>query len=255
MLRNPDPARRIAGRLLVVTAIVAALPLTAGRAVNYVDVPATPRPVAAPRATPAVAPLASAAVVTAAQPVAVARPVAPVRAAVPARTRVRSDDNLSISGDLITIDGVTKRWEDLTPAEKTRVRAAVAKANEALSKTHIDQAKILQDLAHVPDQAQIAELQRHLAQTQTEIETSVRRMQARAARVRAAGGDPDHLEQVILEKMQSVRPVDLTAASRALAAVDRQKIAADVANAEASIEKAKAELARLQARMDSDQQR
>jgi hypothetical protein len=41
--------------------------------------------------------------------------------------------------------------------------------------------------------------------------------------------------------------------SRALANIDRDKIAAGVAGAQQSMEKAKAELARLQARIDADQ--
>ena len=51
------------------------------------------------------------------------------------------------------------------------------------------------------------------------------------------------------------RRAELRAASRALAGVDRDKIGADVAGAQASMEAAKAELARLQARMDAERQR
>jgi hypothetical protein len=78
---------------------------------------------------------------------------------------------------------------------------------------------------------------------------------AGAPRQRAAAPTPDHLEQAIRATLQSVQAVDLGAASRALATVDRDKIAADVAGARASMEAAKAELARLQARIDSDQRR
>ena len=44
MLTNPTAGRRLSGRLMVLATVVVALPLTATRAVNYVDlpVPATP---------------------------------------------------------------------------------------------------------------------------------------------------------------------------------------------------------------------
>lgn len=251
MLRNPNPARRIAGRLLVATAIIAALPLTAGRAVNYVDVPTARAPVAAPRATPAVAPLASAAVVAAAQPVSAPRPVAIVPPAARPQARPAARDDLTITGDRIVIDGVTKRWDDLTPEEKARVRAAVAKATQALATTHIDQARIAQDLANIPDAARMAELQRQLARSRDQVSQALRRMQAEAARARADGRTPDQLEAAIEQKLRSLQSVDLTAAV-AIANIDRQKIERDVTNAQASIEAAKAELARIQARIDAD---
>jgi hypothetical protein len=260
MLRSSNPKRRIAGRLLVITAIAAALPLTAGRAVHYVDIPAAAvRTVVAPRVTPAVAPPASAAVV-AAQPVAAAKAArlalaSVTAAAAPASApRVDSRDNLTINGDLVTIDGVTKRWEDLNPAEKARVRSAVAKARQALANTHIDQARIAQDLARIPDQAQVAELQQRLARIQAGVADSVRTMDDQAARDRAEGREADQLEEAVRATLRSAQAVDLSAASRAVAKIDRQKIAADVANAQASVDAAKAELARIQARIDADQQ-
>jgi beta-lactamase regulating signal transducer with metallopeptidase domain len=57
MLSNPPAARRVAGRLLVVTALAAALPLTATRAINYVDSPA-PNEFAQPTLVTTATPLA-----------------------------------------------------------------------------------------------------------------------------------------------------------------------------------------------------
>lgn len=252
MLESSNRTQRLAGRLLVATAIAVALPLTASRAVDYVDVaapPAAPAPVTAPKAlmdlagvTPPVQPVAPASV----------RPVA-AAAVAPAAVAFDRDDNLTISGDLITIDGKTTRWEELTPAEKTRVRSAVAKARAALAKTHIDEAKIMRDVAAIPDHVRMGELQRQLARSQAEISEAVRRMDAKTAAARAAGRDPDQLEAAIRATLQSVQTIDMQNASRALASIDRDKIAGDVAGAQQSMEKAKAELARLQPRMDADQ--
>jgi beta-lactamase regulating signal transducer with metallopeptidase domain len=94
MLRISNPGRRLAGRVLVMSAIAAALPLTASRAVDYVNAPSAPRPVAAPHATPAVAPLASA-------PVAAAQPVPSAKAAavVPVSAAVRAESQVQLQTD------------------------------------------------------------------------------------------------------------------------------------------------------------
>jgi bla regulator protein BlaR1 len=297
MLRNPNPNRRMIGSLMVVTVIAGALPLTAGRAVHYVDIPAAPRPVVAPPVAAAVAPLASAAVV-AAQPVANAPEPRPALAATadprpsPSKFDVKLDDGRHLSilatpvtastynvisadgqhfvlnsaaepkqfeirgnGETYVIDGQAKRWDELTPNEKIEVRRAVAKASEALARTRVDQARIAQDIARIPNEAQMVQLQQQLARTQTSLAASVRRMDEQAARARAMGRQPDQLEAAIRATLESVQAIDLQVATRALAHVDRQKIAADVANAQASMDAAKAELARVQARIDADQQR
>lgn len=294
MLRSSNPTRRIAGRLLVVTGIAAALPLTASSAVDYVDVPApaiSTAPVsmhttsavptrsslfaAAPRMTVSVVP--AAALTAQAQPISATIPVTSIAAAPTAVQPVRasepeaaaltaaavapvettawhdSDTNISIHDDLVTIDGVTKRWEDLTPAEMARVRAAVAKARASLAKTHIDQAQLMRDVASIPDQRRIAEIQNNLARAQANIANSIRRIDERAARDRAAGRSPDQLDAAIRSVLQSAQGRDLQAGWKALANIDRQKIAGEVAGAQGSIEAAKAELARIQARIDADQ--
>jgi bla regulator protein blaR1 len=257
MLRTSNPARRLAGRLLVVTGIAAALPLTASRAVDYVDVAAPPPPVLA---SAPVSGIHEPTVVMAAEAPTRSRPTAAVlSASVAAAPRQGpapvARDGITINDDRVTIDGVTKRWEDLAPAEKERVRSAVAKARASLAKTHIDEARLMAELAAMPDRARLAELQGELARSHANIDQAVRRMQAEEARARASGRDPDQLEQAIRATLQSVQAVDLGAASRALAGVDRDKIGADVAGAQASMEAAKAELARLQARMDAERQR
>ncbi len=243
MLHNPSQSRRIAGRLLIVTAVVVALPLTAGRAIAYVDVPA---PILAPIPS-AVQPPAAAAVL-AAQSSAAPAPVT--------RQPERStefDGDLTINDDRVTIDGQTKRWEDLTPAERSRIAAAVSKARSSLANVHLDQEKLARDLANIPDEARMEQIQRDVAGTKAQIADSMPKMDEAAARDRAAGRAPDSLNAAIREKLASVQNIDLTEASRALANIDRDKIAAEVSGAGQAMEKAKAELESIQARIDADQ--
>jgi beta-lactamase regulating signal transducer with metallopeptidase domain len=264
MLRSPTPTRRAIGRLLILTVAAAAMPLTASRAVEYVITPAPPTPaVAATRVLPPVAAMGA----TVSQMAEPQRATAPTHPAATVYDVTASDgqhfavsDNhdhfngdLTINEDYVTIDGKKKRWEDLTPAERARAREAVAKARTALANSHFDEAKMMRDLAKVPDKARVAEIQRQLAGTRADLAESVGRMQEEAARARAAGRAPDALEAAIAERLQSVQDVDFEAASRALAGIDSKKIAADIAGAQDSMERAKAELERIQARLDADQ--
>jgi len=250
MLRIPTPNRRLAGRLMVVAAIAAALPLTASRAVKYLDLPA--RTAGQDSAKSAPVGLVPAVALAAAQPQA---PDVVQAAARPVPESPRYEGDISISGDLITIDGRTKRWEDLTSAERARVRAAVATARSALDQTHFDVAKVRESLAAIPSPEQIGEIQRKLARSQASLAESVRKLDEDAAKARAAGRQPDELQNAIRNLLNSVQTVDLQNASRAVANIDREKIAAEVAQAPESIEKAKAELARMQAKIDADRPR
>lgn len=254
MLRSPSSSRRIAGRLLIVAATAAALPLTASHAVEYVIRPEAAAP--AVRAVPAAGVVPAAAALGAVQAVAPAEPASAITPS--SRHDVTSsgapagfDADLTINEDRVTIDGRTKRWEDLTPAERTRVEAAVAKARTALSRAHFDQAKAMRDLANVPDQARIARVQRELADKNAKIAESIERMDAEAAEARASGHEPDRLEAAVRERLQSLQNVDLEAASRSLASIDREKIASQIAEAQESMQRAKAELDRVQAKIDA----
>jgi bla regulator protein blaR1 len=284
MLRSSNPSGRFAGRLMIVTGIAVALPLTASRAVEYVDVsvpvtpaapavthqiatapslhavpgvlPASSHPaVAAPRVVPAAASVRMQAA-TMPQPAAAALPVSAAAAVAPVGRAAwhDSDGNISIHDDLVTIDGVTKRWEDLTPAEKARVRAAVAAAAKALAGVHIDQGQISRALAAMPDQLRLAELQRELARTQAWAAEN-----AEAARRSVAAVDWRRVSQSTADARRSVAAVDwrrvsqsLADAKRSVAAVDWQRVSRSAAGAQQSVENAKVELDRIQARIDAE---
>lgn len=241
MLRTANPARRFAGLTVVVAATAITLPLTASRAIEYVDVqkpvtssapvsPAIPTPV-----TPAAVPAAT-------------------TAPSPPRAKLYGHDSLSIDGDLITIDGQTKRWEDLTPAEKTRVRAAVAEARTALENTHIDGEQIMRDVAAATSKIDLGELQRNLAQSKAGVDEAIRGIDESAPYIRASGQDPEQMKNTVRVALESVRGIDVEAIKHAVSAVDQQKLAQSLAGAEQSVRKAKADLDRLDAKMRADEQ-
>ena len=67
-----------------------------------------------------------------------------------------------------------------------------------------------------------------------------------------AGVEPDAIEATVAKALQSVQSVDVQSIQRSLAKIDRGKIAQDVAGAQKSVDKARVELDRLQARIDAD---
>jgi hypothetical protein len=231
---------------MVVSAIAIALPLTASRAVEYLDV-AVPAPAvrAVPAAAPSIAPAATPVVPAAA---AVIQPVTPARPAPPTSGPILNDDNMTIDEDRVVIDGKTKRWEDLTPDERVRVRAAVEKARAALANTHIDEARIRESLRNVPDRKHIEEIQREVARAQANAAMAANNININSTDLRRWGVDPVQLQASIQTALRSVQGIDMSA----LATIDRDKIAADVSGAQQSMEKAKAELARIQARLDAE---
>lgn len=246
MLRTANPARRLAGRAIILAATAIALPLTASRAIEYVDVQAPP-------ASPAAAEIVPAAPARL-MPASIAAQAAQPSPAAPAPRVYVSDRDISINGDLITIDGQAKRWEDLTPAEKSRVRSVVAEARAALENTHIDREKIMRDVAAATDKIDLDELQRNLAQSKAGVADAIRGIDESAAYIRASGQDPEQLKTTVREALESVRGIDVEAIKRSVAAIDQQKLAQSLAGAEQSMQKAKADLDRLDAKMRADNQ-
>jgi beta-lactamase regulating signal transducer with metallopeptidase domain len=237
MLRSPRPAGRLAGRLIVAGAIAVALPLTASRAVDYIDVPApeAAMPAVAPavKATPALAAKVAA-------PATVARPAtvaAPILAAAPAPARVAgSEESITMSDDRITIDGQTRRWEELTPAQKARVRDGVAKARAGLAKAHVGRERALREVGDAMARIRLNhdELGR-LAETNARIAETMRRLD-----------DPKF--RAILQS----QAINVAAIQRSIKAIDEQKIAASLAKADEAMRSAEAELDRLEVRTRAD---
>ena len=241
MLTNTTAGKRATGKLLIVTAVALAMPLTATRAIEYIDVP-TPTAPKAP-AAPA-APLVPA--VSAMQPIA---PVAPTPPVPPA-----SNMSLQAGENTVTINGQVKRWEDLTPAEKQHVRSEIAKARAELSRHKIDRAEIEREVREALEDAKVnkEELRRDLAEARIEIDQAMREIDANAAHLRRAGHDPEVIKAQVRASLKAVEAIDVEAITRqALASVDPAAIAASVASAEAAMAAAEAELERIEVQVET----
>jgi len=249
MLTTPTAGRRFAGRLAVVTAVAVASPLTATRAIEYVDkvVPAAPT---AASIAPATAPAPT-------TPVAPAAPLAPVAAVAPAAP-VAPDHPRSLRFDndgTIYINGRSKRWSELTRAEKDECRRAVAEAKQELARTHIDRDEIQRDVREALQDAKFdqEELRRDLAEARREIDRAVRQVDRHAVNIRRSGQDPERIKATIRESLRSVEAIDVEGIRRqALASVDQRAIDASVAAAEASIGQAKDQIDRIEDQFEDD---
>ncbi|QIK96422.1 hypothetical protein G7076_08190 [Sphingomonas sp. HDW15A] len=235
MLSSPNSKRRFTGKALIAVTAIAVLPLTATWATLYVD-PAAP--------TAPIAPVAPAAVQSAPQaPMAPEAPVAPVAPVAP----------MQVNGENITINGQTKRWQDLTPAEREQVRRDIAKARAELANTKIDRAEIDREVREAMAEVQKnkQEMARDLAEARIDVTQAMREIDANAAEIRRAGQDPEKIKAQVRASLKAVEAIDIEAITRkALASVDPQVIAASLAAAEASIAQAEAEIERLESRLE-----
>ena len=227
MLSNPTAGRRLTGRMMVLAAIGVALPLTATRAIHYVDVPAPLKAVVAPAAVPAIAAVT-------AKPASVASPV-------------------NISDDKVIINGQTKRWQDLTQAEKAEVRRSIAQARAEISK--INHEEIQREVREAMNEARINqdEMRRELASARAEVDQAMREIDANAAEIRRSGQDPEQIKAIVRSSLKAVEAIDVQAITRsAMVSVDPAVINAALAAAEAGLEKAEAELERVEEANERD---
>ena len=242
MLTNPTAGRRLTGRLLVLATVAIALPLTATRAINYIDLPA-----------PAEPPAPSTPVIAAAQPAPVAAPAPVIAPAAPAP----GARPLHIQGDgKIMINGQTKEWRDLTPEEKAEIHQSIAEAKEELKRTRIDRAEIERDIREAMEDVKIdqEELKRDLAEARAEVERAMQEIDSDAVEIRRSGQDPEKIKAQVRESMKAVEKIDVEAITRqALASVDHKQISASIAAAEASIARAQQELEQLEIRYRDDE--
>lgn len=229
MLSNPSSGRRLSGRILLVATVAVALPLTATRAIQYVDVPMLNAPSVEKPAS--LAPIA--AVASVAQPEKVAAE--------------RRHSNLSINDGMVTMNGQTKRWKDLTPAEKAEVRKSLAEARAELAR--INNGEIQREVQSAMREARMnrEDMQRELAQARIEVDEAMREIDAHSAELRRAGQDPEQIKATVRASLKAVEAIDVEKITRdAMASVDPATINAAMAAAQAGLAKAEAELERAE---------
>ena len=110
--------------------------------------------------------------------------------------------------DTVTINGLTKRWEDLTPQERARIRADIAKARQDI-KREMDRlphelAKAQREMARFRN----GEFQREMAKAREDIRRSMQEVDRETRHLRAAGVDPDEIRAELRNAHKSLDDVE-----------------------------------------------
>ena len=241
MTLNASKRTRTIGFTLVGAALFLALPLSASRAIEYVDVPA---PAAPQKPTPPNAPTAPAApsLLLAAQAVPPAPPAAPMPPVAPSNVTRLSIDN----DDTVTINGVTKRWEQLTPQERAQIRRDIANAradlNRELARLPQEMARAQRDMAKFRN----GEFQREMARAREDVRRAMQEVERETRNLHHSVIDREALRAELRESLAQIERIDVDKITReALASVDMEKIRADMANAGKSLDDIDARLDRL----------
>ncbi|RZV51293.1 MAG: hypothetical protein EX258_03970 [Sphingomonadaceae bacterium] len=251
---------RHAGTAAIAATLVVGLPLTATKAVEYVDRPAAPAAPAAATApaapTAVIAPNAPAAPVAPAAPLAptapiliegVPTPVIAPRAPRPPRAPMVpvAANSWTAHPHTISNDGKTNEWKDLTPEEKAEVRAELAEAKremrEAIRELRQERREIRSAQSDTRRELLVdrEEMRRDLDEARREIRLELRNLDR-------SGGDPEkvRIQKIALtEALHNLENMDMEKViNEAMASVDWDQIDAQMARAEADMERAIAKM-------------
>ena len=221
---------RTFGYALVAGAALLALPLTASKAIDYLDVPAV-APVPSRPAATAIAEVPAVPAIVAMQ-VAVAAPTSPEPVASPTR-----QSEFDMKTDRIIIDGVTKRWEDLTPAERSRIRADIAKARQEMQRGMADFSKDMARASQEMARFRNGEFKRDMDRARADMQRALREVDAQSAVLKTQGIDHERMKGDLIKAMDELSRMDIgKVVSDAMSAVDMAKVQADLARAGQSLD-------------------
>ena len=254
MLTRPSSNRRLAGNTLIAVAAATALPATASWATRYVDVAAPPatvagaEPIAAslPHAsavlTPEAAMIAAPASATASEPA--YQENADGTVTLPGGVRLGRDSTAFFANDDILINGKVKRLEQLTPAERSKIRAVILKSQRDLARDRAELPKELAEAQREADRARGGELKREHLRDIEDMRRDLADIDSEAAEMRAEGEDPEKRKAEILRDIREAEATDIDREIReAIAEADPRK-------REAELRAEEQQMARMLARLD-----
>ncbi|MGH6658325.1 MAG: hypothetical protein ACREBM_01605, partial [Sphingomicrobium sp.] len=248
---------RTIGFGLVGGAVLAALPLTATWAVVYVDAGDS----AAPAPSAPVQPVARAQTVAVSAPITAA--LAPSAALAPAAApgpsmHTDSDGSLVLPGgvkldkgstaffddDRVFINGKVMRLDQATRAERSELRAAIAKSLRSLERERAQLPRHLAAARRELERIRNGDLKREILGDREDLRRDLAEIVAEAAELRANGEDPEKRKAEILKDLREAEAIDIDKEIRqAIEEVNPDKIIAELRNDEEQMK-------RMQARLD-----
>lgn len=246
MTTSIDPRARKLGFLFIGAGLLVGVPLTATRAVNYVDkvapaVPVTPTVHAA--MTVPVTPAAPSAAALPSPRVAAATTIQSMQAVpttnadgsvkLPGGVTLGKGDVAFLANDQIIINGKVKRLEDLTRAERAQLRANVARSQADLKQERAELPSRLAEARQELDRIRSGDFKRELLKDREDMHRDLADIDKEAAELRAHGENPEKLKAEILASLREAEAVDVDARIReALVELNPDKIASEVREAE-----------------------
>lgn len=218
MINTTPKSRRRAGQMLVLGCMAVALPLTATKAVEYVEQPAPKAPSAPVAPTAPVAPVA---------PTAPTAPVAPVL------------------GAAFVQDGLSdKPYSQMSAQEREDFDEAISEMRRALKELDAERVDARKEMREAMAEARVEidreEMRAELAEARAEIEAAMAEIDADRDAIIAEGGNPETIKASLRAAMASVEAMDIDAiVDGAMAGVDMESIAASV---EASLAQAETQI-------------
>jgi hypothetical protein len=256
MLVRQSTGRRIAGKALIALSAATALPLTASWAVDYVDVAGAAPLAPAAQAQSAATTRADA---SAAPTPAASMTVAPASAAAP-ETSVQENEDGTVTlpggvtlgrgstaffeNDDVLINGKVKRIDQLSRAERSKLRAIILKSLRELARDRAELPAELARLRREADQARSGELRREIIRDREDLRRDLAEIESRADELRAEGEDPEKIKAEIRESLREAEARDIDKEVReAIDSADPDKVVGQIRREEE-------QMARMLARLD-----
>jgi beta-lactamase regulating signal transducer with metallopeptidase domain len=236
MTRIPTSNRRRLGFIVIGGGLLLGLPLSASRAVNYVDVPVAPAAqmrTAAESTAPAPAGPMTAALASAAAPGASLQATENGDVVLPGGVTLGKGSVAFFDDDRIVINGKIKRLDQLTRAERSELRAVIAKSRRELEKERAELPERLAEVRRETEEIRSGAFKRELLEDREDLRRDLAEIDSEVAALRSEGKDPEKLKAEILEALREAEAIDIDKEIReALAELNPDKVIAELRNSE-----------------------
>lgn len=226
MLKEAPRGRRLAGQVIVIAAVALALPLTASKAIDYIDIPAPTAPVAPTT-------------------VVVPQVTVPQLPALAAAATLHHDDGINFNDGKLVINGQEKTWREMTPEERAEFEEGMAEMRQALQELASEKVNVRAEIEAAMAETKIdrAEMERDLAEAREDIQEAMRDIESQRADLIQHGVNVDELKASIHASMASIDDIDIDQiVADSMASIDVDAIEESLRQAEAEIRKSLADM-------------
>jgi beta-lactamase regulating signal transducer with metallopeptidase domain len=249
MLASPSTSRRFAGKALIALTAAAALPVTASRATEYVDVRAPGAPGPAAAAAPAGAPATLVPAVAAAPASAPisdtsVQPNADGTVTLAGGVKLDKGSTAFFANDQVLMDGKVMRLEQMTPAERSKLRAVIAKSQRDLARERAELPQRLAEAQRDLERARSGLMKADYLRDLQDMRRDLADIDSEAAEMRAAGEDPAKRKAEIERDLKEAQSIDI---DKEIAEAMRD---ANPAKIKGELESAEQQMTRMLARLN-----